>query len=122
MTFEEDMNQSIKELVNKKIALEKRIFELEKEKFELQEENEQLNNELQDYQFNYDNIKELSKEIAELKAEINQLSNDNHVLKTSFIIQKEKIEKMKTLFEIIKNRSCTVNIYNIAVEGMELAE
>lgn len=64
----------------------------------------------------------LEKENAELKAQIDQLSNDNHVLKTSFIIQKEKIEKMKILFEIIKSRSYTANIYNIAIEGMELAE
>lgn len=37
----------------------------------------------------------LKKENAELKAQIEQLSNDNHVLKTSFIMQQEQIEKMK---------------------------
>lgn len=31
MTFEEEMKKSIEELVDKKTALEKRIFELEKE-------------------------------------------------------------------------------------------
>ena len=35
------------------------------------------------------------KQNLELKAQIEQLSNDNHVLKTAFITQKEQIEKMK---------------------------
>lgn len=34
-------------------------------------------------------------EAAELKKQIDQLSNDNHVLKTSFITQQDQIEKMK---------------------------
>ena len=38
MTFEEGMKQSIEELVNKKTALEKRIFELEKENEYLKEQ------------------------------------------------------------------------------------
>lgn len=34
-------------------------------------------------------------QLKELKAQIEQLSNDNHVLKTSFITQQAQIEKMK---------------------------
>lgn len=40
-------------------------------------------------------VDELTEENEELKAQIEQLSNDNHVLKTSFITQQEQIEKMK---------------------------
>lgn len=49
MTFEEGMKQSIEELVEKKTALEKRIFELETEKSKLEDINLKLceqNNEL----------------------------------------------------------------------------
>lgn len=49
MTFEEGMKQSIAELVEKKTALEKHIFELEKEKSKLEDINLKLceqNNEL----------------------------------------------------------------------------
>lgn len=40
---------------------------------------------------------ELLDKIDELKEQIDQLSNDNHVLKTSFIIQQEQTEKMKNV-------------------------
>lgn len=53
--------------------------------------------------------------IAQKITHIKELQEENKELKA-------KIEKMKSLFEIIRNRSCTINIYNIAVEGMGLAE
>lgn len=65
----ETLKKSIRELVEKKT-------ELEKETFKLQGENEQLKNELQDYRFNYDNIKELSKENAELKLQLEEITED----------------------------------------------
>lgn len=42
-----------------------------------------------------DNYEELEKGNAELKAQIDQLSNDNHVLKTSFITQQEQIKNLE---------------------------
>lgn len=42
MTFEEEMKKSIEELVEKKTALEKRIFELEKENEDLKKQIEQM--------------------------------------------------------------------------------
>ena len=42
MTFEEGMKKSIEESVDKKTALEKRIFELEKENEELKKQIEQM--------------------------------------------------------------------------------
>lgn len=42
---------------------------------DLEKENEYLNKELQDYQFNYDNIKKLEKENAELKERLKGFEN-----------------------------------------------
>ena len=51
---------------------------------------------------NYEkDIAKLEKENEELKALIDQLSNDNHVLKTSFIVQQEQIEKEHELLNDI---------------------
>lgn len=70
---EEDLNQSIEELVDKKTALEKRIFELEKE-------NEDLKKEIDCYkslECHFDEIEEDAKAIAkeneELKKQIEQM-------------------------------------------------
>ena len=53
---------------------------------------------------NYEkDIAKLEKENEELKALIDQLSNNNHVLKTSFIVQQEQIEKRtRTINDIIE--------------------
>ena len=51
-------------------------------------------------------IEQLEKENAELKEQIEQLSNDNHVLKTSFIIQQEQIDKMKNKLNCSKYHYC----------------
>lgn len=63
---------------------------------ELQKENE----ELKAFESHWEEIEEdakvIAKENEELKEQIDQLSNDNHVLKTSFITQQEQIEKMKS--------------------------
>lgn len=73
MTFEEEMKKSIEELVEKKTALEKRIFELEKE-------NEDLKKQIDCYkafESHYDEIEEDAKAIAEeneeLKAQIERM-------------------------------------------------
>lgn len=67
-------------------------------------------------------IKELKEENAELKAQIEQLSNDNYVLKTSFITQNEQIEKMKCCgncskpcwdFPIVRKSECLNNNYSL---------
>ncbi len=51
---------------------------------------------------NYEkDIAKLEKENEKLKALIDQLSNDNHVLKTSFIVQQEQIEKEHELLNDI---------------------
>lgn len=47
-------------------------------------------------------ITELEKENEQLKVQVEQLSNDNYVLKTSFITQNEQIEKMKRCFNCVK--------------------
>lgn len=62
-----------------------RIAELEKENAKLKEQNKDLCESL-DIMNNREN---------ELLDQIEQLSNDNHVLKTSFITQQAQIEKMK---------------------------
>ncbi|MCQ2086509.1 MAG: hypothetical protein MJZ37_00335 [Bacilli bacterium] len=41
--------------------------------------------------------------IDELKEQIEQLSNDNHVLKTSFIMQQEQIEVLEEKLQKAKN-------------------
>lgn len=59
----------------------------------------------------------VEKENAELKAQVEQLSNDNYVLKTSFITQREQIEKMKCCGNCIHfmygycmtDKSCHIN-------------
>lgn len=73
MTFEEEMKKSIEELVEKKTALEKRIFELEKE-------NEDLKKEIDCYkslECHFDEIEEdakaIDKENEELKKQIEQM-------------------------------------------------
>lgn len=73
MTDKEDMKQSIEELVDKKTALEKRIFELEKE-------NEDLKKQIDCYkafESHFDEIEEDAKAIAkeneDLKNQIEQM-------------------------------------------------
>lgn len=101
MTEEEDLKQSIEELVEKKTALEKRIFELEKENEDLKaeiglneatiqeqledrvkviKENEELKKQIDCYkafESHYDEIEEDAKAIAkeneELKKQIEQM-------------------------------------------------
>ena len=101
MTEEEDLKQSIEELVEKKTALEKRIFELEKENEDLKaeiglnevtiqeqlkervkviKENEDLKKQISCYkafESHYDEIEEdakaIAKENAELKVQIEQM-------------------------------------------------
>ena len=70
MTDEEDMKQSIEELVDKKTALEKRIFELEKENEDLKAEIGLNEATIQDQL--EDRIKVI-KENEELKAQIEQM-------------------------------------------------
>ena len=101
MTEEEDLKQSIEELVEKKTALEKRIFELEKENEDLKaeiglneatiqeqledrvkviKENEELKKQIDSYkafESHYDEIEEDAKAIAkeneDLKNQIEQM-------------------------------------------------
>ena len=54
-------------------------------------------------------LADLEKENAELKTQIDQLSNDNHILKTAFITQKEQIEYLNS--EILQMR-CPGNCNN----------
>lgn len=71
MTFEEEMKKSIEELVDKKTALEKRIFELEKE-------NEDLKKEIDCYkslECHFDEIEEDAKAIAEENEELKNRLN-----------------------------------------------
>lgn len=49
---------------------------------------------------------ELEKENERLKTQIDQLSNDNHVLKTSFITQQEQIGKMKNVGNCKHSMKC----------------
>lgn len=57
----------------------------------------------------------LEKENEELKAQVEQLSNDNYVLKTSFITQREQIEKMKckNAFYCSDKNSNAIPCYNV---------
>lgn len=104
----------------------------------LVKENEQLKNELQDYQFNYDNIKELSKEnkklkeklnawergnpIGELETEISELKKDKERLdntnneQTAVILELQaQIEKMccKNIYPVSDKNSNAVPCYTI---------
>lgn len=73
MTEEEDLKQSIEELVNKKTALEKRIFELEKENGDLKKEIDCYKS----LECHFDEIEEDAKAIAkeneDLKNQIEQM-------------------------------------------------
>lgn len=71
MTFEESMKKSIDELVDKKTALEKRIFELEKENGDLKAEIGLNEATIQDQL--EDRIKVI-KENEELKAQIEEVN------------------------------------------------
>lgn len=59
-------------------------------------------------------IDELQKENAELKEQINQLSNDNHILKTSFILQQEQIAELEK-----QNKSLKDTLQAIATDTNE---
>lgn len=81
-------------------TLEEKIAAFEKENEQLKSEKKELyqlyDKEADEMAKSYsERLKELEKENAELKEQIDQLSNDNHVLKTSFITQQAQIEKMK---------------------------
>ena len=88
MTFEEETKKSIEELVEKKTALEKRIFELEKE-------NEDLKKEIDCYkslECHFDEIEEDAKAIAE---ENEDLKNQIKGFENNFDYQNKVIDKYK---------------------------
>lgn len=66
----------------------------------------------------------IEKENEELKARVEQLSNDNHVLKTSFIMQQGQIEKMKCCGNCDNNAYCDKEHYgnDKGCKDWELAE
>lgn len=86
--------------------LEKANSELSKESLncmELSKVNEELKKD-KEYLDKVNN--EQTEVILKLQEQIEQLSNDNHVLKTSFITQQEQIEKMKCCMNCKKMRTC----------------
>lgn len=81
MTFEEEMKKSIEELVEKKTALEKRIFELEKE-------NEDLKNQIKGFEndFDYQNkiIDKYKEDLKKLRVAYIQAQVANVISGTDF--------------------------------------
>lgn len=81
MTFEEEMKKSIEELVDKKTALEKRIFELEKE-------NEDLKNQIKGFEndFDYQNkiIDKYKEDLKKLRVAYIQAQVANVISGTDF--------------------------------------
>ena len=84
-----ELKEKIKGLVSGEVCLQGDMDATIKQNLELKTQIEQLQ---QAYTITVD--KSVIRE-QELEAQIEQLSNDNHVLKTSFITQQEQIEKMK---------------------------
>lgn len=98
MTDKEDMKQSIEELVDKKTALEKRIFELEKE-------NEDLKKQIDCYkafESHFDEIEEDAKAIAEenedLKNQIKGFENDFDYQNKIIDKYKEDLKKLRVAY------------------------
>lgn len=98
MKAEEDMKQSIEELVDKKTALEKRIFELEKE-------NEDLKKQIDCYkafESHFDEIEEDAKAIAEenedLKNQIKGFENDFDYQNKVIDKYKEDLKKLRVAY------------------------
>lgn len=98
MTDKEDMKQSIEELVDKKTALEKRIFELEKE-------NEDLKKQIDCYkafESHYDEIEEDAKAIAkeneDLKNQIKGFENDFDYQNKVIDKYKEDLKKLRVAY------------------------
>lgn len=99
MTFEEGMKKSIEELVEKKTALEKRIFELEKE-------NEDLKNQIKGFEndFDYQNkiIDKYKEDLKKLRVAYIQAQVANVISGTDF----ESI--LKSVLKSVLSNCCEV--------------